>query len=166
MSPELFNPRKFGLQDSRPTKRSDCYALGMVIYEVLRGKAPFCWYHDYNVVAMVLEGERPGRPRGVEGMWFKDGVWNTLECCWKPIPGDRPRIGHVLECLETVSRTWTSPSPEMLASPATTDPVTHGPDSSNEESTDGSETPSSSQVDSSQPSQKPQPTGDPNENNI
>ena len=34
MSPELHHPEKFGITDYRPTKQSDCYALGMVIYEV------------------------------------------------------------------------------------------------------------------------------------
>ena len=34
MSPELFDPARFGLPKVRLTKESDCYALGMVIYEV------------------------------------------------------------------------------------------------------------------------------------
>ena len=34
MSPELIAPDRFGINDSRPTKKSDCYALGMVNYEV------------------------------------------------------------------------------------------------------------------------------------
>jgi len=37
MSPELLNPEMFGMpesEDNRPTRQSDCYALGMVIYEV------------------------------------------------------------------------------------------------------------------------------------
>ena len=34
MSPELLYPKKYGLKECRPTKPSDCYALGMVIYEV------------------------------------------------------------------------------------------------------------------------------------
>ena len=37
MSPELLHPEKFGMlesEDNRPTRQSDCYALGMVIYEV------------------------------------------------------------------------------------------------------------------------------------
>jgi hypothetical protein len=34
MSPELLHPDKSGAEDSRPTTQSDCYALGMVIYEV------------------------------------------------------------------------------------------------------------------------------------
>jgi serine/threonine protein kinase len=33
-SPELLFPERFGFSDTRPTKQSDCYALGMVIYEV------------------------------------------------------------------------------------------------------------------------------------
>lgn len=34
MSPELLDPERFGASDDRPTKKSDCYALGMVVYEV------------------------------------------------------------------------------------------------------------------------------------
>jgi len=37
MSPELLHPERFGIPESegnRPTRQSDCYALGMVIYEV------------------------------------------------------------------------------------------------------------------------------------
>jgi len=37
MSPELLHPERFGIpesEDNRPTRQSDCYALGMVIYEV------------------------------------------------------------------------------------------------------------------------------------
>lgn len=34
MSPELLDPDRFGITNYWPTKRSDCYALGMVMYEV------------------------------------------------------------------------------------------------------------------------------------
>ena len=34
MSPEVLWPEKFGYKDARPTKASDVYSLGMVIYEV------------------------------------------------------------------------------------------------------------------------------------
>ena len=34
MSPELLDPDRFGISDGRPTKQSDCYSLGMVVYEV------------------------------------------------------------------------------------------------------------------------------------
>ena len=37
MSPELLDPERLGMPESegnRPTRQSDCYALGMVVYEV------------------------------------------------------------------------------------------------------------------------------------
>jgi serine/threonine protein kinase len=34
VSPELLDPERFGVSDGRPTKQSDCYAFGMVVYEV------------------------------------------------------------------------------------------------------------------------------------
>lgn len=34
MSPELFFPNDFGIERFQLTKESDCYAFGMVIYEV------------------------------------------------------------------------------------------------------------------------------------
>lgn len=34
MSPELVDPDKFNVPDPRPTRESDCFAMGMVIYEV------------------------------------------------------------------------------------------------------------------------------------
>jgi len=36
MSPELIDPERFGSVGGRPTEESDRYALGMVIYEVLK----------------------------------------------------------------------------------------------------------------------------------
>ena len=44
MSPELLDPELFDIPESegdRPTKQSDCYALGMVIYEVRVRASPF-----------------------------------------------------------------------------------------------------------------------------
>ncbi|KAF9780755.1 kinase-like domain-containing protein, partial [Thelephora terrestris] len=96
MGPELFNPEKFGLKDCRPTKSSDCYALGMVVYEVLSGQVPFHRYGDYSVILKVSEGERPERPQGAKGPWFGDDIWNLLRHCWEASPSDRPRIKDVL----------------------------------------------------------------------
>jgi serine/threonine protein kinase len=89
MSPELFDPDKFGLKESRPTKESDCYALGMVIYEVLSGREPFAPLSNAIVIIKVLRGERPSRPQAEEGTLFTDRVWGILELCWKSQPRDR-----------------------------------------------------------------------------
>ena len=107
MSPELLHPDLFDLENSRPTKESDCYALGMVIYEVLSGQVPFAQSKEFIVMRKVIEGERPERPEGAEGVWFTDDLWDTLVQCWATQPGNRPGIEGVLECLGRVSNGWT-----------------------------------------------------------
>ena len=113
MSPELLDPDQFNLKDSRPTQESDCYALGMVILEVLSRQAPFAQSKDVVVLQKVIKGERPGRPEGADGVWFTDDLWQMLNLCWETQPGSRPSVQAVLECLEGVSRTWEPPSPQM-----------------------------------------------------
>ena len=106
MSPELLDPDRFGLGDGRPTKHSDCYALGMVILEVLTGKPPFPNCSGLVVMRKVIEGERPGRPQGKEEVWFTDDLWEMLEQCWSPQPERRPTIDAILQCLEQGSTAW------------------------------------------------------------
>ena len=98
MSPELIDPEQFGLEKYRPTTASDCYALGMVVYETISGHLPFPDHIHLNVVVKVLRGERPRRGPG-----FTNDVWKMLEICWKPQPDERPAIEDVLLCLEQVS---------------------------------------------------------------
>src|ERR1700753_223942 len=61
MSPELIAPEKFGFETSRPTKSSDCYALGMVIYETISGNVPFHKCIETVVYVKVMLGEHPSR---------------------------------------------------------------------------------------------------------
>ena len=104
MSPELLLPETFALKDSRPTKGSDCYALGMVIYEVLSGRLPFFRCDETAVILKVLQGERPRRPRGRKGVWFTANLWEMLGRCWKPPPDERPGLEVVLQCLQDAER--------------------------------------------------------------
>jgi len=104
MGPELLDPGSFGLKDSRPTKESDRYALGMVVYEVLSGQVPFSAYRDCAIVLAILRGERPERPQGTQGSWFTDGIWKMLELYWRPQPGDRPSLDTMLRCLQDATR--------------------------------------------------------------
>ena len=97
MSPELINPEQFGFENSRPTKHSDCYALGMVIYEIISGQLPFRHDAHYTILRKVLNGEHPRR-----GARFTSSLWKMLEQCWASRPNDRPNIEEVLECLETL----------------------------------------------------------------
>ena len=98
MSPELIAPERFGFRNSRPTIPSDCYALGMVIYETISGNMPFHEDTDLTVFMKVMEGKRPPRGRG-----FTESLWRVLKMCWAPQPGDRPGINDGLQCLETIS---------------------------------------------------------------
>ena len=100
MSPELFSPEHFGLKESSPTKESDCYALGMVIYEVLSGQVPFAPLREVVVISKILEDKRPMRPGGEEGRLFTDSIWEVLEHCWKPQPRERITAKAVLLGLE------------------------------------------------------------------
>ena len=61
MSPELVEPRHFGFEKTYHTKSSDCYAFGMVIYEVISGNPPFYEDGNFSVYRMVLSGEHPSR---------------------------------------------------------------------------------------------------------
>ena len=106
MSPELLDPERFGCENARHTRESDCYALGMVILEVLTGRAPFPRCNYLVVMRKIVEGERPGRPQGPEGVWFTDVLWGVLEHCWSPKPKLRPTVGSVLERLKQGSATW------------------------------------------------------------
>ena len=106
MSPELLDPDRFGLRDSRLTKHSDCYALGMVILEVLTGVHPFSNYNNLIVASKIVEGKRPGRPEGEERVWFTNDLWEMLEQCWSTQPEERPAIDAVLQCLRRGSTTW------------------------------------------------------------
>ncbi|KAF9653312.1 hypothetical protein BDM02DRAFT_3182854 [Thelephora ganbajun] len=74
MSPELLDPERFGPKDGRLTKGSDCHALGMVIYEVLNGRAPFALDRDCVVIRKVIEGNV------LKNLKVKKGVEAVLEC--------------------------------------------------------------------------------------
>ena len=100
MSPELLDPERFGLSKRRPTKESDCYALGMVVYGVLGGCAPFGTSNSLVVLRKVLNGERPERPQGEAGKLFTADLWNVVERCWRTDPSERASAGDVLRCLE------------------------------------------------------------------
>ena len=138
MGPELISPQQFGFEDGRPTRYSDCYALGMVVYEVLSGHIPFHQHTDYVVALRVLHGERPGRPQGMERAWFTDDVWGVLERCWAPRRDNRPSIESVLQILDEASRSW-KPLPPLEGPPAIDPPTWSLHDPGTEENTDAVE---------------------------
>ena len=111
MSPELIAPDRSGSKKSRPTKPSDCYALGMVIYETIGENIPFYEYADMIAPVQVLQGKIPSR-----GAMFSDDLWKLMESCWAPVPEDRPDIRDVLQRLRALSGLTGPPTPEPVQS--------------------------------------------------
>jgi len=127
MSPELLYVVQYGLKNGRPTRRSDCYALGMTLLEVLSGDVPFAPFNSFAVMLKVVEGERPARPEGAEGSRFTDDVWQVLNQCWAHQPKDRPPIADVLECLERVSKVPEAPTEQVGGNAGTDEDIASNP---------------------------------------
>jgi hypothetical protein len=87
---------------------------------VLTGTSPFAKKGKAELVyKIVLENERPQRPRDSEKLGFTDGVWGTLQTCWDKDPPARPSIDIVSDSLKQAAETWVVDVPAfMLASKA------------------------------------------------
>jgi len=129
MSPELLDPERFGIpesEDNRPTRQSDCYALGMVIYEVgvfvnqfmvLNGRLTItqvlCGHHPYVeiqsnilVVSAITEGDRPMKPEGAKSLGFSNELWKTVELCWLEDRNARPGVEDIRSSLDEATAFW------------------------------------------------------------
>ncbi|KAF9779192.1 kinase-like domain-containing protein [Thelephora terrestris] len=107
MSPELLDPSRFGASGDRPTKKSDCYALGMVVYEVLSGKSPY-WgiTNQVRLMDAITEGYRPKEPDRAENLSFTDGLWEILQQCWLTDASARPDVRTILSRLNHATWSW------------------------------------------------------------
>ena len=123
MGPEFFDPE---IRGHCQTIHADCYAFGMVIYEVLSGRVPFYQYAESIIPDKVFGGDRPEIPRGAEGAYFTGDVWEVLGRCWTSQPANRPKVEDVLLCLENVSESWVPLSPRSMAAPSTEGSPTRG----------------------------------------
>ena len=124
MSPELLDPLRFG-SSGRPTRASDSYALGMVIYEVsklhsrgryfiypsqvLTGLRPFHHLHYYAPIHAVLGGERPEKPCEAESLGFSSELWELVQSCWSESGSARPTAQQLLDHLSSASLSWVPP---------------------------------------------------------
>jgi hypothetical protein len=92
---------------------------------VLTGTSPFARRAKTELACkVVLEDERPRRPRDSEKLGFTDEVWEVLENCWDKDPSARPSVDLVAVCLKQAAETWVVDVPAfMLASRAGVDQV-------------------------------------------
>lgn len=134
MSPELLDPDRFGITDYRPTKQSDCYALGMVVYEVradviiptftvvrliyrqvLCGNPPYWEITNGSAVMIaIMNGERPEKPEEAGGLGFTTGLWRIIQRCWLVETSERPDVKDVLFQLNRAAWSWDRRRPALL----------------------------------------------------
>ncbi|KAG8894155.1 hypothetical protein FRB99_001433, partial [Tulasnella sp. 403] len=90
-APELWlTPNK------RRSAKTDVYAFGMTIYEVLSGKLPFHDLNEGGVVLAVAAGKRPPQePESPESNESYEYLWKIAKQCWDPDPARRPSMKEV-----------------------------------------------------------------------
>ncbi|KZT64449.1 kinase-like protein [Daedalea quercina L-15889] len=98
-APEVLDPESAGLEKARPSKASDIYSMGMVMWEIFAGQVPFHQYPiEANVLYRILGGVRPARPNAGH-LGLSDVVWQWIERCWAAEASQRPRANDVVSFL-------------------------------------------------------------------
>ncbi|CUA71653.1 hypothetical protein RSOLAG22IIIB_04698 [Rhizoctonia solani] len=93
------------------TIKSDIYALGMTILQILTGKLPYADDSDMRVLANVFRKVPPPRPRFdciVGSEYIKAKLWRLLLRCWKHNPNSRPTATQVKQVLMEINRESTA----------------------------------------------------------
>lgn len=82
---------------------------------MLTGTSPFAKKGKTELACkVVLENERPQRPRDSEKLGFTDNVWEILQTCWDKDPKDRPSIDIVSAYLKQAVESWVVDVPAFL----------------------------------------------------
>ncbi|EJD40033.1 kinase-like protein [Auricularia subglabra TFB-10046 SS5] len=79
--------------DSLPTKASDVYALGTVVYEVFMGALPWAEATPKQRLIHQLAGDPPPQ------IASNDAAWELCIACWTPDPDNRPTSRGLLSLL-------------------------------------------------------------------
>ncbi|EIN12457.1 kinase-like protein [Punctularia strigosozonata HHB-11173 SS5] len=97
-------PELLATGDVHRTLHSDVYAFGCVCLEAHTGLPPFAEIrNEYNVVARVMAGARPHRPKSIRGRPISKLLWTLVERCWDIVPDVRPTSRNVVEELRCIS---------------------------------------------------------------
>ncbi|KAG8895298.1 hypothetical protein FRB99_000657 [Tulasnella sp. 403] len=95
-APELWDG------NAHKSVKTDTYAFGMTIYEVLTGKVPFDKCKSHHALLDKVQRERPPKepkkcPHSKESWEY---LWEVAERCWQADAGDRPSMKTVHGWLE------------------------------------------------------------------
>ncbi|KLO12770.1 kinase-like protein [Schizopora paradoxa] len=90
--------------DALPTKESDMWAFGMVVLELVTGKAPFHEKRNEAQVVLALNiNERPSKPpASAEKIGFCENLWTLMQHSWDSKPEHRPRAEELLPIVTPV----------------------------------------------------------------
>lgn len=80
-------------------------------FKVFTGDIPFPEYTDANIIVLVSNGKRPGKPQGGEKLGLEPAVWELTQDCWNQDREKRPDIAEVFRRFKAVVTT------DLLVSP-------------------------------------------------
>lgn len=86
------------IHGGRPSPASDVYALGVLLYELVVGYAPYAGGPATSILRRHVE-ERPTRYPGIP-----DLAWTVLESCLHKQPERRPTAAELATTLESLAR--------------------------------------------------------------
>lgn len=106
MSPELLVPGRSDPKNVKPTPKSDVYAFGLVILQVLTGEIPFRDLGMWEAASKAIEGLRIAKPNNALAIGFSETLWAFVNRCWDTDMRLRPNAVEVVKCLDEVKTSW------------------------------------------------------------
>ncbi|RIA93425.1 kinase-like domain-containing protein [Glomus cerebriforme] len=89
IAPEIFNGAK-------PTKESDIYSMGMIMWELTTGHKPFANVeHNINLIYEIIDGKRPEITNDTPECFA-----TLMKKCWNSDPLKRPSITKICEIIQ------------------------------------------------------------------